>query len=54
MRAKAIGDCARLLDGMPHAALSLAWLPRKEHVLAMGASPRLVLPCPALPCPASP
>lgn len=26
LRAKSIGDCARLLDAMPHAALSLAWL----------------------------
>jgi hypothetical protein len=47
VRAKAIGDCARLLDGMAHAALSLEWLPHKEQVLAMGA-------CRAVPCRASP
>lgn len=38
LRAKNIGDCARLLEGMPHAALSLAWLPGgAEQTFAMGA-----------------
>jgi WD40 repeat protein len=37
LRAKNIGDCARLLDGMPHAVLSLAWLPQaNQQVLALG------------------
>lgn len=40
LRSPKIGDCARLLDAMPHAALSLAWLPHPsggEQVLALGA-----------------
>lgn len=37
LRSPRIGDCARLLDAMPHAALSLAWLPHQEQVLALGA-----------------